>query len=326
MLLSLIIPVYNREDEMKDLLHSLSLQENKGFEVIVVEDGSKNRVDHLVEQYSDRLDIKYYYKQNSGPGLTRNYGSDRASGNYLIYLDSDCIIPPQYTEVLHTFLSENEIDAFGGPDAASEDFSDFQKAVSYSMTSFFTTGGIRGGKLKLDRFYPRSFNMGYRREVYDKLGGFTGMRYGEDMELSYRLKENGCSSALITDAYVYHKRRSTAKSFFKQVFFFGVARINLYKRYPLTLKLAHILPSLFLIYTLFSILFSMFINRYAILPIFIIMLIWLIQSTYLNKSLNVGIISVRTSFIQLFGYGSGFIYGAVMRIILNKTEGETYDY
>lgn len=326
MLLSLVIPVYNREDEMKELLSSLSLQENRDFEVIIVDDGSENSVEYLAEEYSDILDIKYYYKPNSGPGLTRNYGSERANGEYLIFLDSDCVIPAQYTQVLQDYLSKNDVDAFGGPDAASEDFSDFQKAASYSMTSFFTTGGIRGGKLKLDKFYPRSFNMGYKKETYNRLGGFSGMRYGEDMELSYRLKERDCSLVLIPDAYVYHKRRSTAKSFFKQVFFFGTARINLYKRYPSTLKLTHLLPSLFLIYTLFSIFFSMFVCRYAILPIFMIMLIWFIQSTYLNRSVNVGIISVRTSFIQLFGYGLGLLYGVVMRFILKKTEEETYDY
>lgn len=326
MLLSLIIPVYNREDEMRELLRSLSEQTNRDFEVVIVEDGSTVTSEHVAKEYSDKLDIKYFTKPNSGPGLTRNYGSERSSGEYLVYLDSDCVIPPQYIQVLHDYLENNPVDTFGGPDAASDDFSDFQKAVSYSMTSFFTTGGIRGGKKKLDRFFPRSFNMGYRRDVYDRLGGFSSMRVGEDMELSYRLVANNCSSVLIPDAYVYHKRRSTSKSFFKQVFRFGMTRINLYLRFPETLKIVHFLPTVFTVYTIIAIILSLFVNRYALLPIFVIALIWFINSTILNKSVNVGVLSIKTSFIQLFGYGIGLIYGTWMRLVLKKSEEETFRY
>lgn len=326
MLLSLVIPVYNREEEMRELLESLSNQYNKDFEVVVVDDGSTSPVEHLVAEYRDRLDLKYFYKENSGPGLTRNYGSDRSVGEYLVYLDSDCVVPPQYTQVLSSFLAVNQVDTFGGPDAASDDFSDFQKAVSYSMTSFFTTGGIRGGKKKLDKFFPRSFNMGYRREVYEKLGGFLSMRHGEDTELSYRLAKNNCVSVLIHEAYVYHKRRSSSKSFFRQVFFFGMTRVNLFKRYPDTFKLVHVLPSVFVVYTVLSIIISLFVWRYALVPVFAIALIWFLQSTKLNRSVNVGILSIKTSFIQLFGYGSGLIYGAWMRLVLNKTEEDTFNY
>lgn len=326
MLLSLVIPVYNREEEMRELLESLSNQYYKDFEVVVVDDGSTAPVGHLVEKYADRLNIKYYFNEKSGPGLTRNYGSERSEGEYIVYLDSDCVVPPQYTKVLSGYLSVNKVDTFGGPDAASDDFTDFQKAVSYSMTSFFTTGGIRGGKKKLDKFFPRSFNMGYRREVYDRLGGFLSMRHGEDTELSYRLAKNNCVSVLIPEAYVYHKRRSTSKSFFLQVFFFGMTRINLYKRYPDTFKLVHLLPSIFTVYVAISILISLFVWRLALLPVFIIALIWFLQSTKLNRSVNVGILSIQTSFIQLFGYGSGVLYGIWMRLVLKKTEEDTFNY
>ena len=327
MLLSLIIPVYNREEEMRELLESLLLQVNNDFEVVVVDDGSSAPLESMVDMYSDKLDVKYYFKPNSGPGLSRNYGSERSSGEYLVYLDSDCVIPPQYTQVLHDYLTKTEVDTFGGPDAASDTFSDFQKAVSYSMTSFFTTGGIRGGKKKIDKFFPRSFNMGYRRDTYNKIGGFSSMRVGEDMELSYRLIENNCLSVLIPEAYVYHKRRSTSKSYFVQVFHFGMTRINLYKRYPKTFKwMVHTLPTLFLLYTILSIIISILICRYAILPIFAIAIIWFIHSSLLNRNLNVGIISVKTSFIQLFGYGLGLLYGVWLRLILKKTENDTFNY
>lgn len=326
MLLSIIIPVYNRVEEMKELLCSLSQQQNRDFEVVVVEDGSTETSEAVVRSYGDILDIKYFTKPNSGPGLSRNYGSERSSGEYLIYLDSDCVVPPQYTQVLHDYLDCNRVDTFGGPDAASDDFSDFQKAVSYSMTSFFTTGGIRGGKRKLDRFFPRSFNMGYRREAYDQYGGFSSMRVGEDMELSYRLVAKGCSSVLIPQAYVYHKRRSSSKSFFRQVFRFGMTRINLYLRYPDTLKLVHFLPSLFTAYVAVSILVTLFFSRYALLPVFLIAFVWFFNSTMVNRNVNVGILSIKTSFIQLFGYGSGMIYGAWMRLVLKKTEEDTFKF
>lgn len=326
MLLSIIIPVYNRVEEMKELLCSLSQQQNRDFEVVVVEDGSTETSEAVVRSYSDILDIKYFTKPNSGPGLSRNYGSEHSNGEYLIYLDSDCVVPSQYTQVLHDYLDCNRVDTFGGQDAASDDFSDFQKAVSYSMTSFFTTGGIRGGKRKLDRFFPRSFNMGYRRESYNQHGGFSSMRVGEDMELSYRLVAGGCSSVFIPQAYVYHKRRSSSKSFFWQVFRFGMTRINLYLRYPDTLKLVHFLPSLFTVYVAVSILVTLFFSRYALLPVFLIAFVWFFNATMVNRSVNVGVLSIKTSFIQLFGYGSGMIYGAWMRLVLKKTEEDTFKF
>lgn len=325
MLITLVIPVYNRPDEMRELLESLSVQTNPNFDMIIVEDGSSVSSEEVVREYSDRLDIRYYTKENTGPGLTRNFGSDRVESEYILYLDSDCVVPRNYINSLHRFLSENSVDVFGGPDRAAEDFSDHQKAINYSMTSFFTTGGIRGGKKRLDKFFPRSFNMGYRKSTYDKVGGFSFMRYGEDIELSYRLKANKCSSALVPEAFVYHKRRSTDRSFCKQVFYFGVARVNLTKRYPGTLKLVHLLPALFFLYTLFSIYVSLFICKYAIAPIYLLSAIWLIDSTIRNRNLNVGVLSIKSSFIQLLSYGCGMLYGVWKRVILRQSEESSYN-
>lgn len=324
-LLTLVIPVYNRPEEMRELLQSLSVQTNTDFDMIIVEDGSTRSSEEVVKEYSDRLRISYYIKENTGPGLTRNYGSDRVESEYILYLDSDCVLPDTYIQSLHNYLSENSVDVFGGPDSAAEDFSDYQKAISYSMTSFFTTGGIRGGKKRLDKFFPRSFNMGYKKSTYDKVGGFSPMRYGEDIELSYRLTANNCTSVLIPEAYVYHKRRSTDKSFCKQVFYFGVARVNLSKRYPGTLKLVHILPTLFLLFTLAFIYVSIFVCKYAIIPIYALSFIWFVDSTIRNRSVNVGVLSIKSSFIQLLAYGSGMLYGIWKRVVLRQSEEKSYN-
>ncbi len=324
LIISLIVPVYNRPDEMRELLHSLSCQSDKHFELIVVEDGSAISSEDIVAEYSSLINVKYFTKPNSGPGLTRNYGSEYAQGEYLVYLDSDCVLPPQYVEVLNSYLSENKVDNFGGPDAASSDFSAYQKAVSYAMTSFFTTGGIRGGKRKVTKFYPRSFNMGYRRESYQKYGGFTHMRYGEDTELSYRLEKAGATTVLIPEAYVYHKRRTTLRSFMRQVFLFGMTRINLSIRYPKTFKLVHILPTLFLVYVLATVVVSSLFTPLALAPLGLLMVIWFFDSSIKEKSIKVGVLSIISSFIQLCGYGSGLLYGVWMRLILKKREEDTY--
>ena len=242
---SLIIPVYNRPDEVDELLESLTGQTFTDFETVVVEDGSSRPCRDVVEKYAGRLSVKYYDKPNSGPGQTRNYGAERSSGEYLIVLDSDCVLPPGYLQAVDDELRREPADAFGGPDRAHESFTDVQKAISYAMTSFFTTGGIRGGKKKMDKFYPRSFNMGVRAEVYRRLGGFSKMRFGEDIDFSIRIFKAGCSCRLFPDAWVWHKRRTDMKKFFKQVHNSGIARINLYKKYPESLKLVHLLPMVF---------------------------------------------------------------------------------
>ena len=227
---SLIIPVYNRPDEVDELLQSLTEQRFKDFEVIVVEDGSAVPCKDVVEKYTACLDIHYYNKPNSGPGQTRNYGVERSQGTYVLILDSDCVLPPGYLEAIEVELGREPADAFGGPDRAHDSFTDVQKAINYAMTSFFTTGGIRGGKKKMDKFYPRSFNMGVRTEVYRALGGFSRMRFGEDIDFSIRIFKGGYRCRLFPEAWVWHKRRTDLKKFFKQVHNSGIARINLYKK------------------------------------------------------------------------------------------------
>lgn len=236
---SFIIPVYNRPNEVDELLQSLKTQTFKDFEVVVVEDGSNIPCENVVCSYSSDLNVRYYNKPNSGPGQTRNYGVERAQGEYVLILDSDVVLPPGYLQAVDDELQQKPCDAFGGPDRAHKDFTPMQKAINYAMTSFFTTGGIRGGKKKMDKFYPRSFNMGVKREVYEALQGFSKMRFGEDIDFSTRIFKGGYTCRLFPEAWVWHKRRTDLKKFFKQVHNSGIARINLMKRHPGTLKLVH---------------------------------------------------------------------------------------
>ncbi len=318
--ISLIIPVFNRPDEVDELLDSLSHQTRKDFDVVIVEDGSQVKCLDIVEKYKDELDISYYYKDNSGPGLSRNYGFEQASGNYNIFLDSDCVIPPQYIEVVYNSLDNKFVDAFGGPDRAHGDFTTIQKAINYAMTSFFTTGGIRGGGEKLDKFYPRSFNMGYSRNVFEKTGGFSKMRFGEDIDMSMRILSSGFKTRLIKDAFVYHKRRTNIRQFFKQVHNSGIARINLYKLHPHSLKLVHFFPSLFVLGLLGLIVLALIFSFYFLAPMLLWIFLILIDSSIKNKSLVIGLLSIVTSFVQLNGYGLGFIRAFWKRIILGKGE------
>ena len=242
---SIVVPVFNRPDEVDELLDSLTRQSLKNFEVVIVEDGSKKPCKDVCDKYADILDLHYYFKDNSGPGQSRNYGVERAQGDYVLILDSDVVLPEGYLQAIEDELQGDPAEAFGGPDAAHPSFTPVQKAISYSMTSFFTTGGIRGGKAKLDKFYPRSFNMGIRRDVYQQLGGFSKMRFGEDIDFSYRIVEAGFRPRLFPEAWVWHKRRTDFRKFFRQVYNSGIARINLEKRHPGTMKLVHLLPTVF---------------------------------------------------------------------------------
>jgi glycosyltransferase involved in cell wall biosynthesis len=314
---SIIIPVYNRPDEVDELLQSLTQQSFKSFEVLVVEDGSTRPCREVTERYADRLTIRYYTKPNSGPGPSRNYGAEHATGEYLIILDSDCIVPEGYLEAVEKELHAAPADAFGGPDRAHSSFSTLQKAINYSMTSFFTTGGIRGGKQKLDKFYPRSFNMGVRREVYSALGGFSSMRFGEDIDFSIRIFAGGYSCRLFPDAWVYHKRRNTLKTFFKQVHNSGIARINLYRKHPDSLKVVHLLPALFTIFTVIFLLGTPF-CPYSITPLLLYALLVCLDSSVRNHSLRIGCYSIATSFVQLIGYGTGFLRAWWMRCVLRR--------
>ena len=344
---SFIIPVYNRPDEVDELLDSFTRQMLRDFEVIVVEDGSSVPCKEVVDRYADRLSIHYYNKENSGPGQTRNYGVERANGEYMLILDSDCIIPEDYLEAVEAELRVKKADAFGGPDRAHDSFSDVQKAINYAMTSFFTTGGIRGGKKKLDKFYPRSFNMGIRKDVYQALEGFSKMRFGEDIDFSIRIFKAGYACRLFPEAWVWHKRRTDLKKFFKQVHNSGIARINLYKKYPESLKLVHMLPAIFtlgvfvlMLLLLIGIVSGVLIQTdvlqialplglmlcgLAVFPLLCYALIIVSDSYLKNRSMKVALLSVPASFIQLIGYGSGFIRAWWKRCVCSKREFSAFE-
>ena len=337
---SIIVPVFNRPDEVDELLESLSNQTLKDFEVIIVEDGSVKTCKDVCDKYADILVLHYYFKENSGPGQSRNYGAERANGDYLLILDSDVVLPEGYLQAVEDTLRQNPTEAFGGPDAAHPSFTPVQKAISYSMTSFFTTGGIRGGKTKLDKFYPRSFNMGIRRDVYLQLGGFSKMRFGEDIDFSYRIVEAGYKPQLFPDAWVWHKRRTDFRKFFRQVYNSGIARINLEKRHPGTMKLVHLLPTVFTVGIIGLILISAvgralmhYVDRDQFywmcfapwIPIILYSMLICIDSTIKNRSLKVGLLSIPAAFVQLMGYGLGFIESWWKRCVLKQDEFTAFE-
>jgi glycosyltransferase involved in cell wall biosynthesis len=321
MFFSIIIPLYNRPQEIDELLHTLTQQSYPQFEVLVIEDGSTSDAREIVESYKDQLDIKYFYKQNEGQGFTRNYGFARASGDYFIVFDSDCLIPVNYLEIVKNYLLEHQLDAYGGPDGAHESFTPVQKAISYSMTSPFTTGGIRGNKKHLGRFHPRSFNMGISREVWEKTGGFILTRLGEDIEFSIRIHSLGFKIGLIPDAVVFHKRRSNFSQFYKQLHFFGRARINIYKHFPSELKAVHFFPALFTLFLFLTLLLNIFASPLAgltnfLLAIYILLIFF--HSWTKNTSAKVAFLSIIAAFVQLTAYGLGFMQDFWRRIILKQ--------
>ena len=315
---SIIIPVYNRPQEVDELLDSLTHQSFKDFEVVVVEDGSTENCEQICQKYADKLTLSYYYKANSGPGPSRNYGAERSQGEYLVILDSDVIVPDNYLDIIQQELDREPCDAFGGPDRAHPSFTPIQKAINYSMTSFFTTGGIRGGKQKLDKFYPRSFNLGIKKSVYEALGGFAPMRYGEDIDLSTRIFANGYSCRLFPEAYVYHKRRVKFSSFFRQVKHSGEARVVLKKKYPDTFKLVHLLPAAFVVGHLLLLLLGIFHHWLWFLPILLYCVMVFIDSLIKNKDLKVALLSIPAAYCQLFGYGTGFLEAYGREIFTRK--------
>ena len=329
---SVIVPVFNRPDEVRELLESLCAQTFRDFEVVLVEDGSSVPCAAVADSFRNKLDIKYFTKENSGPGQTRNYGAERASGEYLIILDSDVMVPPGYFEAIEAELSREPADAFGGPDRAHPDFTSVQKAINYAMTSFFTTGGIRGGKVKMDKFYPRSFNLGISADAYKALGGFSKMRFGEDIDLSIRIFAAGYKCRLFPEAWVWHKRHTNLKKFFKQVHNSGIARINLYKKYPSSLKLVHTLPAVFtvgvalLLAVALPLLLVLSCLPWwgAVLVALAPLLLWVLavftDASAKNRSLRIGCLAVAASFVQLTGYGSGFLRAWWLRCILGRDE------
>ncbi|WP_158795300.1 glycosyltransferase family 2 protein [Pedobacter sp. L105] len=319
MFFSIIIPLYNRPQEIDELLATLALQTYTQFEVLVIEDGSAQSAEEIVKGYAEQLDIKYFYKENAGQGFARNYGFERARGNYFVIFDSDCLIPEDYLEIVKDYLYEHHLDAYGGPDAAHDSFTPVQKAISYGMTSVFTTGGIRGNKNHVGQFHPRSFNMGVSREVWEKAGGFKITRLGEDIEYSIRIHEHGFKIGLIPGARVFHKRRTSLIQFYKQIHFFGRARINIYKHFPAELKLVHFFPAVFTLGIISVILLNIFHSALAVVGnVFLLVYFMLIffHSLILNKSLKVAFLSIISSFIQLTAYGLGFIQDFFKRIVL----------
>lgn len=314
---SVIVPVYNRIDEVDDLLRSLAGQRGGDFEVIIVEDGSTTPCGKTVEKYRDALDVKYYYKENEGRSIARNYGLERATGDYMIFFDSDCVIPSDYFIKLDKALTAKSLDCFGGPDAADESFSDTQKAINYSMTSFLTTGGIRGGKVQLERFTPRSFNMGYSRRVYKEVGGFREM-FSEDIDMSTRVRQAGFSIGLIREAFVYHKRRVDFAKFLRQVYVFGMSRITLKLLYPDSLKAVHTLPAIAVVIGVACVVLAITVSWWWIVPIAAYLLAIFVTAWIATKRLKIAAMAVPASIIQLGGYGCGFIKAFFTKIILRR--------
>jgi len=307
---SFIIPVYNRPEEIAELLGSLTRQTLNTFEVLIVEDGSDQTCKKEVDRFTDKLDIHYYFKENTGQGFSRNYGFERAKGDYFIVFDSDCILPEHYLKTVDDQLTKQPLDAFGGPDRAEESFTIVQKAINYSMTSIFTTGGIRGNKKHAGTFHPRSFNMGISRAVYDKTGGYIITRMGEDIEFSIRIIKAGFKVELIEDAFVYHKRRTSIGQFFKQLHFFGRARINVSRFYPKELKLVHFLPLLFLVGWVVIIIAWFVYQPLALAGLGLAAIYYwflFIDSTIKNGSLIIGLLSLVIATVQLIAYALGMV-------------------
>lgn len=305
---SVVVPVYNRPQEIQELLESLTRQTNQNFEVILVEDGSSLTSEKVYEGYSSRLTIHYFYKPNSGPGPSRNFGFERAKGEYFVVFDSDCIVPEHYFQSVEKFLKSEPLDAWGGPDRGHQNFTMAQQAMAYTMSSLFTTGGIRGGKSK--GFQPRSFNMGMNRKVFEQTGGFKFDRLAEDIELSVRMRKFGFHIGLIPEAFVYHKRRTNFTEFFYQVANFGKGRALVGKAHPGEVKVTHWFPAFFLLgIILLPLLFPIFpVLALTCVAVYCIYFLALSIDCYLTThSIAVSLLSVPAALIQLAGYGYGFL-------------------
>ncbi len=323
---SFIIPVYNRPAELEKLLKSLSeLQFNRDFEVVVVEDGSTIRSDAVCSRFRESVNISYFFKQNSGPGDSRNYGMKRAAGDYFVILDSDCILPPDYLQTVDEQLNRRFVHCYGGPDAAHSSFTDLQKAINYTMTSFLTTGGIRGGGEQLGKFQPRSFNMGLSQEAFEKTGGFSDIHPGEDPDLSMRLWQLGYETALFEKAFVYHERRISWALFFKQVKKFGAVRVILNKWHPSSAKMTYWLPSIFVVYVLIALVAILLGSLWMALPLAIYMLVVWVDAV-IKSGFAVGTKSMFAVFIQFTGYGLGFLNSYIQINIRRKEERKAFPH
>ena len=316
---SFIIPVYNRPQETKELLKSFTeLNSNIEYEIVIIEDGSTLSSEEICKSFSSQLNISYYFKENSGPGASRNYGMLRAKGNYYIILDSDCILPSHYLNTISSFLNYNYYDCFGGADAAHSNFSTLQKAINYVMTSFYTTGGIRGSEKSVSNFEPRSFNMGISKEAFNATNGFAKIHPGEDPDLSIRLLKSGFKTTFIPNAYVYHKRRISWAKFYMQVKKFGLVRPILNSWHPSMAKITYWFPTVFVLFSSVSISLSIFVNVFFIFPLGLYLCLIFLDSSIKNKSLYVGLLSVVALFIQYFGYGLAFFKSTIYINILKR--------
>jgi len=325
---SIIIPLYNRPQEIDELLFTLVQQDYKHFEVLVIEDGSTTDARVIVERYQDKLDLHYFFKPNEGQGFSRNFGFEHAKGDYFVVFDSDCLIPANYLKTVNDYLAAHWLDAYGGPDAAHTSFTPVQKAISYAMTSPFTTGGIRGNKKHIGQFHPRSFNMGVARKVWEKVGGYKLTRLGEDIEYSIRIHEAGFKIGLIPDALVYHKRRTDFVQFYKQLHFFGRARINIYKHFPAELKLVHFFPACFTLFLFLTVLLNLLTGLFIlpgwaltsccnfVLSVYVLLLFF--HAWVHTGILKVAFLGVIASFIQLTAYGLGFMQDFWRKVIVGS--------
>lgn len=317
LLFSIIVPVYNRPGEISDLLESLAAQSDRGFEAVIVEDGSTVPCGNVCRAYEGKVPLQYFFKDNEGRSPARNYGMDRARGDYFVFVDSDCILPPGYIASLRKALEENYSPCFGGPDDAHASFSPLQKAINVSMTSLLTTGGIRGGKVSMEKFTPRTFNMGFSREVYAKVGGFREM-FSEDIDMSTRIRRAGFSIALFRSVKVFHKRRISMRKFWRQVHVFGMSRITLKLLYPGSMKLVHTLPALFTLGSAALVLLAIFWKWWCVLPLAAWLAAVWIDALIASRSLKVSLLTLLTSPIQLLGYGTGFIRAYTRSIVLRR--------
>lgn len=318
-LISFVVPVYNRPQEIDELLESFTHQHSKDFEIIIVEDGSTHNSQDIVEHWSQQLPVRYLWQENTGPGPARNTGAREAAGEWVIFLDSDCLLPENYTQIVSSALEKADFDCFGGPDRAHEDFNATQKAIGHAMNSVLTTGGIRGGREKMDKFYPRSFNLGVRTKIFQSIRGVSGMRFGEDLDFSMRLIEAGFTTTLLSDAWVWHKRRNNFRSFFKQVYNSGIARVNLEARHPGTTKFVHLLPSLFTIGYPLAIILSFFVPFFLFFVLVPPLVFW--GGAILSlKQLKPAVLAIPASFTQLIGYGLGYMNAWIKRKIFKKEE------
>lgn len=322
---SIVVPVVNRPNEIEEFLESLSQQTDKNFEVLIMEGQSTLSCADVCSKYSEIINVKYMNMNVISRSKRRNMGIEAAGGNYILLFDSDCILPSQYIEKVRKHLTENYVDCFGGPDSAHQSFSTLQKAINYSMTSIFTTGGIRGGATdKAAKFLPRAFNMGFSKETYEKTGGYDEI-IGEDIDLSMRIKKAGFSVRLIKEAFVFHKRRLTLKKFYRQTYTFGRARIVFCKRHKGSLGLLHLLPSCFVLGNCLLVLSSiMFLNIWILAPVLFYIIVIFTDSLLKNKNLSISLLSIATSYTQIFGYGLGFLDELITRRVSDKTAETMY--